>query len=88
METSVVQNKQEVNVNEQPMKMGQWLVTLLVASIPLVGFILLIVWATGNDVNRSKKTFCQAYLTFIGIGVLLYFAILIPIITSLANSGF
>lgn len=76
----------KVNINEQPMTMGQWLVTILVACIPIAGFVLLIIWATGHDVNRSKKTFCQAYLILMGIGTLLYFAILIPIFSNLANS--
>lgn len=72
METNLNEFKQEVNVNEIPMTIGQWLVTLLVMGIPIVGFVLAIIWATGNDVNKSKKTFCQASLIFGAIVLVLY----------------
>ncbi|MGK0465854.1 hypothetical protein [Clostridium sp.] len=72
METNLNEFKQEVNVNEIPMTVGQWLVTMLVMGIPIVGFVLAIIWATGHDVNRSKKTFCQASLIFGAIILVLY----------------
>ncbi|MBU3110405.1 hypothetical protein [Clostridium lacusfryxellense] len=86
METSF---NEAVNVNEIPMTIGQWLVTLLVMGIPIVGFVLAIVWATGHDVNRSKKTFCQASLIFGAIVLVLYvifFALFASVMSDAMNS--
>lgn len=41
-----------------------WLITLLILSIPTVNLIMLFVWGFGTDVNPSKKTFCQASLLY------------------------
>ena len=88
METNLNEVKQVtiVNVNELPMTMGQWLLTLLVLAIPVVNIVLLIVWATGHDVNRSKKTYCQATLIVSAIILVLYFLVLAPIMMNIMNS--
>lgn len=51
-----------------------WMITLFLVTIPVVGFILLIVWANQND--RLKKNFAQAqlwlYLIYFCISISLY----------------
>jgi hypothetical protein len=86
METNLNQFKQEVNINEIPMTIGQWLVTMLVMGIPIVGFVLAIIWATGNDVNRSKKTFCQATLIF-GAILLVFYGIIFAVFAGAMING-
>lgn len=54
-----------------PMTLGDWLITLLIQAIPLVGFIMLFVWAFGGDAHPSKKTWAQASLIFALIMVVL-----------------
>ena len=49
---------------EAPMTLKDWRFTFLLLLIPFANIILPFVWAFGNDVNRSKKTFFQAYLIF------------------------
>ena len=72
-----------IKINEQPMTMGQWLVTFLLMGIPIVGFVLAIIWATGHDVNASKKTFCQSILVLGAIVGLMYGIIFAVIIGSM-----
>ena len=42
------------NQNDQVVKTGEWVVTLLVSAIPLVGFIMLFDWAFGDNSTPSK----------------------------------
>ena len=46
----------------EPLTTGAFLVMFLLQAIPLVGFILLLVWAFGSDVNINKKSFARAIL--------------------------
>lgn len=50
---------------------GDWLVTFLLSAIPLVGFILLIVWANDKE-DLIRKTWAGAMLVMIGIVFVLY----------------
>jgi hypothetical protein len=65
----------------RPMTIGDWVVTKLVLMIPLVGFVMLFVWAFTDDVHPSRKTFCQSALIFlaigIGLGILVWVTVLI-----------
>lgn len=66
-------------VNQEPVTVGEWMV-LLVNLIPCVGplvyFIIMLVWAFGDNTKPSKKTFGKAnliiYLVSIGIGVIFF----------------
>ncbi len=55
---------------EEPMTIGDWVITFLVMSIPVVNIIMFFVWAFGADVKQSKKTYFQASLIFAAIGIL------------------
>lgn len=50
---------------------GDWLITLLIQAIPIVGFIMLFVWAFGDGTHPSKKTWAQATLIFMVIAFVL-----------------
>ena len=54
--------------SESAVKVSEWLVTLLLLSIPCVGFILMIVWGFGDTAEKeSKVNFCRASLIWTGI---------------------
>ena len=57
---------------EKQMSVGDWMVTYLLTSIPLVGFIMLFVWSFSSDTNPSKKTWAQATLIWLMIITVLY----------------
>ena len=52
---------------EEPMSLGDWIITLLITYIPVVGFIMTIVWALTAS-NTSKKNFARANILFMIIG--------------------
>ena len=54
--------------------------SLLLMAIPLVGFVVTIVWAAGGTYNLNRRNLARGYLLlmgiFIGIYLLLFFALL------------
>jgi len=52
------------------MKIGNWMITMLLMVIPIVNIILMFMWAFGSNVNPSKKSYFQASLIYAAIGVL------------------
>ena len=49
------------------MTMKDWFITYIVAMIPVVGMIMLFVWAFSNDTNPNRKNYCRAKLIVVGI---------------------
>lgn len=43
---------------------GDWIITYLVSAIPVVGFIMLFVWAFGSSTPPSKANWAKATLLF------------------------
>ncbi|MCM1387983.1 MAG: hypothetical protein NC231_11685 [Bacillus sp. (in: Bacteria)] len=52
---------------EEPMKVSEWLISLLITMIPCVGLIMIFVWAFGSTEKKSKSNFFKAALIWIGI---------------------
>jgi uncharacterized integral membrane protein len=59
------------NGNNVP-SIGQWMLYLIVAGIPLVGFIMLIVWMLDNT-NPARKNWASAMLIWMLIVYVLVF---------------
>lgn len=57
--------------NEQPISVGQWMLNLFITYLPLVNFIMLIVWAVSNDIPKSKSNWAKARLIWMAIGIFL-----------------
>jgi Na+/proline symporter len=72
----------------EPMALKDWIFTFLLLMIPFANIILPFVWAFGNNVNRSKKTFFQAYLIFMLVGVIIAAVITILFISLFATLGY
>jgi heme/copper-type cytochrome/quinol oxidase subunit 2 len=61
-----------------PMSMKDWFITLLISYIPLVGLIMLIIWAFDSSTNVNKKNWAKASLLWmlIGIGIAIIIVVL------------
>lgn len=55
------------NQNQKPMSVKDWLLTLLIMAIPIVGFVMLFVYAFGNEGNENRKNWAKAQLIFMAI---------------------
>lgn len=70
----------------KPMTIGEWIVTFIISYIPLIGLIMLFVWAFGDGTHPSKKTWAQAALIMVVISIvlaILFFGIIASILGSI-----
>lgn len=56
-----------------------WAIRIFLAAIPLVGLILLLVWAFGNDGNQERSNWAKGNLLIALIMIILWFLIIMPI---------
>jgi len=61
--------------NSGVMSVKDWVITLIVTAIPVVGFIMLFVWAFGSGTNPNKANWAKAGLIFFAIMIVLYILI-------------
>lgn len=55
------------------LSLGDWIITLIVLCIPIVGFIMLLVWGFSSSTNPNKQNFCRASLIFYLIAIVCFF---------------
>ena len=53
-----------------PQSLGDWIINVLVSKIPLIGFIMLIVWAVDKNTEPDKANWAKAELIVKLIGIL------------------
>jgi len=49
------------------MSIKEWLIVIIIASIPLIGIIMLFIWAFSDDTNVNKANWAKANLIFYAI---------------------
>ena len=55
--------------NPAALKVSQFFWLDFLTGLPLVGFILTLVWGFGGDVNENKRNYCRAKLVWLLIGI-------------------
>ncbi|MDH4258542.1 MAG: hypothetical protein OEY25_15730 [Candidatus Aminicenantes bacterium] len=58
---------------------GEWFLTLFLVAIPLVGIVLLFVWAFSSTTNPSKANWAKASLAWAAIAIVIYLLIFVVI---------
>ena len=51
--------------------LGEWMVTILLTFIPLIGLVMMFVWGFGGSVSLTKRNWARAALIWQAIGFLL-----------------
>lgn len=51
---------------------GDWIITFIIAAIPIVNVIMLFVWAFGSTTNPSKANWAKASLIIFAVAVVFY----------------
>lgn len=72
--------------NSEVLSIGNYIVMMLLAGIPIVGFILLLVWSFSASANQNKKNWARATLIMglvVGVLCILFSSILASIFASL-----
>ncbi|MCR5417394.1 MAG: hypothetical protein K6E84_00580 [Lachnospiraceae bacterium] len=62
---------------EEPVTMGEWLVTMLLMMVPCVNIILMFVWAFSKTEKKSKSNFFKVELIMMGILLAIYIIVII-----------
>ncbi len=75
----------ENQTNQNVVKTSDWVLTLFIAAIPLVGLIMLFVWGFGSSTNPNKANWAKALLIWYAILFVLY--VFIALIFGLAMFG-
>lgn len=57
---------------DQTVSVGDWIVSSIITGIPIVGIVMLFVWAFGSDTKPSKKNWARAVLIVAAIGIVIY----------------
>jgi len=68
------------------MGIGSFMGSLFLLSLPIAGFILMIVWASGGCKNENKRNLARAMLIWMGIGIVIT-VILSVLLTAWGISG-
>ncbi len=72
--------------NDEPMSLGDWIVTLLLMCIPIANIVLLFVWGFSSNVNTNKKNYSRAMLIFMAIGFVLWIILASAFAAMFANT--
>ncbi|MGB5323002.1 hypothetical protein [Lutimonas sp.] len=62
--------------DNRPLDPKEWALTIFISSLPLIGIIMLLVWAFGDGSNIHKKNWAKGTLILWVIGFIIAFAFL------------
>lgn len=54
---------------EEPVSVGEWMISMLLLMIPCVNIVLMFVWAFSDSEKKSKSNYFKASLIWTGIGI-------------------
>ena len=54
------------------MSLKDWVISVLISFIPVIGLIMLLVWAFSDSTNPNKKNWAKATLIIFAAGFVLY----------------
>lgn len=76
-------------VNQSEMTVGNWVLTIFLANLGIIGLILLFVWGFSNDTPIAKKNFARAMLIWsaISYGLVILLSIIFPICLGFMGAG-
>lgn len=59
-------------MDNTPMDLKDWVLTLIVLMVPCVGIVMYFVWAFGNKGNINRRNFCRAQLIIFAVLLVIY----------------
>jgi hypothetical protein len=71
----------------KPVTLGDWMLTFLIAIIPIVNIVMLFVWGFSSSTHPSKATWAKAALIWIGIFIVFYIVVIVAIIGGMAATS-
>ncbi|MEP1096004.1 MAG: hypothetical protein ABJG78_12900 [Cyclobacteriaceae bacterium] len=74
-------------MSDSTMSVKDWVITIIIAAIPLVGLIMLFIWGFGSGTNQNKANWAKAVLIFYLIMIVFYFVFGAALIGGILASG-
>jgi uncharacterized Tic20 family protein len=71
MEDSMTETQRLPQKQGDTMTIGDWLITFLLTSIPLVGLVALLIWSCDEDRQPSKSAWAKATLIWYVISTII-----------------
>jgi hypothetical protein len=59
--------------NQDTLSVGDWMIVLLLISIPVVNVVMLFIWALSSGANETKSNFAKAALMWFVVIIILWF---------------
>jgi len=74
----------ENNEQQAPvMSLKEWVIAIIISSVPLVGLVMLFVWAfSGSGINENKKNWAKALLVIQLVCIILVVLLYVFVIAS------
>lgn len=69
------------------MSTKDWVITILISALPLIGFVMLIVWAFGSGENPNKINWAKATLIWMAIMMVLFIILWFTVIAAIIAAG-
>jgi heme/copper-type cytochrome/quinol oxidase subunit 2 len=60
----------------KPLTVGEWFIMMLITAIPVVGIVMLFVWAFSENTNVNKANWAKASLLWLMVGIFIALAFL------------
>ena len=60
------------NSNVAVMSTKDWVITFLISGIPIVGIVMIFIWAFGDNTNPNKANWAKATLVMVLIVIAIY----------------
>lgn len=59
------------------LSLKEWVISLIISVIPLIGIVMLLIWAFSDNINPNKKNWARGMLIMYVIGIALYFVFIL-----------
>lgn len=73
--------------NRDEISTGEWVASIILSYIPLIGIIMLLIWAFGGRTSPTKANWAKAQLIIVVATFGLAIALYLTILASLAQYG-
>lgn len=64
-----------LQMNTEPLSIGQFIVMFLLLSVPILNFVLLFMWGFGKSVNINKRNYARAIIIISAIMLIVWILI-------------
>ena len=62
---------------QKPLSVSDWILTIIVLSIPFVNLVFLLYWTLSSTSNINRKNYCIAMLILTAIIIVLFMALML-----------